>query len=89
MVFCYALHMVSPCDGDEDREKAIVALLHAHNADINAQDGEVSFCTCALFHRKRCKHVATRQRLSYSNPVCIWNASATLCNVKTVFRRLS
>ena len=31
------------CYGDGDREKAIVALLHAHNADVNAQDGEVSF----------------------------------------------
>ena len=38
--------------GDGDREKAIVALLHAHNADINAQDGEVSLCTCAPLQGK-------------------------------------
>ena len=71
------LHLVS-WSGDKDKGNAIVALVHSHGPDLSAQDDEVRFCTCAVFHGKWRKHMATQQCLSYSNPVCILNA---FCNI--------
>ena len=54
--------MVSPCDGDEDREKAIMALLHVHNADIDAQDGKselLHMCTVSSKAMQTCCNTTT------------------------------
>lgn len=45
------LHML-PYGSDEDRQTPILGLLCSYSADFNAQDGEVSPCTCASFPRK-------------------------------------
>ena len=70
-----------------DGEKATVNLLHSHGADLDAQDGAVSLCTCASLREKCRKHTATKLELRQC-PVCILDAVAMSCHVRIVISRL-